>query len=387
VDYLKAEVIVNGSTFGLDTVDSLLIERNLNDIGRFVFSLSGDDNPDINEGDEVLFKIGYQGDTLTPVFVGEARRVKRRREEGERILDVEGVGWTGIFQYRVKDEKYSSVNAETIILDLVDDLVTEGKITVNNVESCTLVLNYTCNNKTLLEALDEVSSAVGYDFYVDPSKDLHWFPEGKYSTGKTLDIYSVDDVNYYEDMDNIINTIDVYGARTITPTDEEWTESIQDWSTSGTLYLACRGRDLSPVFGNYCVEGRIYGTSVSLERNCTLDLSDYEKMKFSIGICLSDYEVTLSSVKVFLQTDASNYFSKEITSSLPSSPQGWRILSLDIGDDAGWTSTGSPSWKDINKIKFSVTISSPLEYSLFIDNLYFSGARLKATSTDSKDYS
>ena len=74
------------------------------------------------------------------------------------------------------------------------------------------------------------------------------------------------------------------------------------------------------------------------------------------------------NVKIRLHTDNSNYFEKTLL--FPES-YVWREFKLELGDNLGWTSIGSPSWSNINYISIFLPSSDNVTEKTWIDGICF----------------
>lgn len=119
---------------------------------------------------------------------------------------------------------------------------------------------------------------------------------------------------------------------------------------------------------NYSAEG---STVLSPAFNKNLDL--YEHM-----VCFYR-QIGTSAFTIRVETDASNYFSKTLT---PQKVSETYELKLPIGSKAaGWSSTGSPDWTNITRIRFVYGVGSNISI-VYYDKLYFTVKPIAASYQD-----
>lgn len=392
----EAEIrVVGGSTFNVEDLEDISTDNVLNDIGRFSFTLSGESSPSITEGNLVSIHIGEIGSSLTKVFSGEVRRVRKTREEGESIYYVEGVNGAGSMQYRHTDNTYTNENARTVILDLISELVTDGLISSDytHIAACSTNINYTTGNESVLDSIKNISEQVGYDFYVDPDNELHWFERNSIASGITVNEEEVEDLEYYSEVDNIVNDFTVLGDEYNIPENDAWCESLTDWYlvTGATIELMGRKETpLTPRTGIYSIVCSNVSSDVdtlALRRVINMDLSTVyapTRLCFQIGPAVQDGNVTRLRVK--LRTNSSNYFYYDLTDVFEEDPRTWRKFAVDISDP-NWIKYGSPDLSDIEDIVFEVTIDVAQKWGFFVDDVHFEGAKYHGYSEDASSKS
>jgi len=378
----EIEVLVNGSTF-TSKIETFKVERNLNDKSYCEVSFVNDPPIDISIGDTLVIKAQSHSETLTKIFSGEVVSVSRSFKEGEPILEVRSEDLLNHLEAQNIYKYYSSETGKSILLDI---LSLYPEITTNNVEDCSTTIDFTAKGKTRLEAIQDLSSRVNYDFYLDPENDFHFFERDSKVSGMTIAFDDLEKYSYKRDASQIVNRVLVLGAKFTIPEDgDAWTESTANWTGSPDgPYLVGHVAPFMPRAGKNAITVR--GTSesgtISLSRSfTTIDFSQVwspSHLDFDLGM---KAESGISSIYLRLKTDASNYFQKDLTAKYPTSGGGWIHISEEIG--SGWTEVGSPSWDSISSLEIVVHFDTPSEENqVFVDRLYFSGARYHGYAED-----
>lgn len=162
-----------------------------------------------------------------------------------------------------------------------------------------------------------------------------------------------------------------------TPTDEEWTESMEFislWTSNGNI-----SQDEDRIIGNYSVE-----SSASNIANISLEIGDIGPFSFSgatgfegvsFRIKWVHENATFPSSNATLQlfsSDESRYFQLDLVDLLKPSNQ-WANLTVVAGsENPNWTSAGSPDWESITGLVVLLgwTAEDSADLKLRIDDLY-----------------
>lgn len=108
---------------------------------------------------------------------------------GGTVTDIENVIVGGILlatQYSCNDwsfrlnsklvvKTYTSVDASIIIADILTNF-TDGTYTTNNVQSGSIVSSIQFNYEQVTVSIEKLAKQIGWEWYVDPDKDVHFFP-------------------------------------------------------------------------------------------------------------------------------------------------------------------------------------------------------------------
>jgi len=377
------EILINGSTFTNQTI-SFKVERNLNERSYLNLKLINDPEISVVEGDTINVKVKSHSDTLTQIFQGKVIKTSKGTQDGDPILEVDGVDLLDRLDELNVYKTYTNETGKTICLDLLSEV---PEITTSNVGDCTIPLDFTSRGKTRLEAIKDLGFRVGWDWYLDTENDFHFFERNSIDSGKTIRLEDLENYSYKKDRSSIINRIVVLGAEyTIPDPPGDWSDSLDDWEGApATPILVGQMEDFPPRLGKYAISEQVTSpnTFCYLRRSfSSLDLSKpWSPKTLNIDIGFKT-EVDVGNVYLILEEDSSNYFYREITSEFDPKGGAWRTFSVSVGPESSWDSTGNPSWTNINAIKVLLKFVSSTAL-LFIDRVYFSGARYHGFSEDS----
>ena len=182
-------LIYRGSTLiyplsNRDDVDSIEVQRVINDVDTAQCRLDNEVLLDINAGDVLKIEIASTGQANPRlIFNGEITEAKQVREDGLPFLDISAKGWAKVLEEHEITQSYPiATNAGTICKGIVADVTDptpedwEHLISVNNVQTTSKTRTIDFEGMSMLDALKKLSNVTTYDFFVDPEKDLHWFP-------------------------------------------------------------------------------------------------------------------------------------------------------------------------------------------------------------------
>ena len=195
---------------------SFVKEENLTsqvDICRFVYKKYGSRSyvPVIGEVIEVL-------DGATKIFAGVISKVEKGKIGSHTALyTVEVKDYTHLLDRQLVPTDYTDKSPEYIINDILTNY-TDGEFTQNNVAVTGITVEYLKFDYVLVsKALEELAKLIGYDWYVDYDKDIHFFSKvvGETSPWDITDTngYAVNNSLHISISDNQMrNTIYVRGG-------------------------------------------------------------------------------------------------------------------------------------------------------------------------------
>lgn len=166
---------------------------------------------------------------LNQIFFGRIEYIRPESNPNDEKMVVGGRDFTNALMDVTVQALYISGTSNTceagsIVRDLVWISDYSGTITVSNVGSVVAVLqNYRVRNNNLFDAIKGVADIVGYDFWVDYNKDLHFQPANATSTGFTFDNTNVLDASFEKNTNQMFNKIRVYGDKTFVGQKETFT--------------------------------------------------------------------------------------------------------------------------------------------------------------------
>lgn len=275
---------------------------------------------------------------------------------------------------------------------------------------------YQCKRSYLSDAIVEIAERVGYDFYIDTTGELHFFPAG--TVDSTVDLLSVPgggsnnllDFEEYEQIGtDIYNSIEVHAG------------SVKDHWTNGNAgdWVTLLG-DAS-VMTDYTVTWMSGGASIAvalggLNQTVGIDFSDG---KYSQGGTLDLRELGQASVSVIPELGVAGTFSfeptlidatgkmirfyrtsggsgsKGFTTNLDASLFSWRVINFPLGEHVGNPITATPQngkwygdtdfdWENVKKIGFKIEKSVIATLSnVYIDLLYIPTIEARSIREDS----
>lgn len=151
-------------------------------------------------------------------FEGRVLRVgKKLRDSGIAIYQIECIDYSrDANKGELIAEIYTDQTVNSIIADIISRYPQLSAFTDNNV-NCTEVIDYFfVDHKRFYEVLRELADRVGYDFYIDNNKDIHF-----YQPGSEMSLFNVtadggefirDSLEVQENGDQIVNFIVVEGG-------------------------------------------------------------------------------------------------------------------------------------------------------------------------------
>lgn len=119
----------------------------------------------------------------------------------------------------IEPEVYNNMEISAIITDFMGKYCPE--ITTTNVQVTTKTFSTRFNHTPIFDALRSLAAEVGFFFFVDTNKDLHFEPKGSMSSGVTLDNSNVLSGTTTNTTRGLKNAVWVYGDRILTQTPRE----------------------------------------------------------------------------------------------------------------------------------------------------------------------
>jgi hypothetical protein len=359
-----------------------------------------------------------RGSNLPPIIACHVESVEYEHPNpDENYVTVSGRCLGEKLFRRVITKDYSSSKGETVVKDLMDNYAIlshnrGGTELVENTDTTFNKLEY--ENTPLWDVLKYIAESsdkagvIGYDFRVAPDGKFEFFAKNSKSASISL-VDNVEVGSYKRDIHRVRNKIIAYGmAAKVNPSDmDAWTETITGWThDAGGSTLTADSSD--KVAGTASIKlrtGRAGTTSgwakytLASPMGCGGDYG-YQSICAVLRATGEDLdsgcEYRCSKIRIQLMTDDSNYFQKEfVLTKSEAADVRWIYHDEKIGKPyetasgttPAWTKTGSPNWKNINKvlvyIEGYVTKSGLGRSTLHIDQLYFKNGRFSALEQDS----
>ena len=182
--------------------------------------------PEPLANDEII--INHDG---TRIFGGAITAVSKRATSGTYLeYEVEATDWTHFLDSKIVLERFRN-RTVSYMLDFIFDKYDEDGFTLNNVVGGTTIGSMTFNRITLKDCLDKLADALSYSWYVDPHKDIHFFPKNQepapFSLTDTSGNYVWTSLSVNKDISQLRNSIIVEGG------DERANELTEEFTVSG----------------------------------------------------------------------------------------------------------------------------------------------------------
>jgi len=234
--YVDYAVIAGRSPYTLNPL-SLTVERNLSDEPSTA-------EIEILYPPESTFGIGNhvkiwlrEDSTWHKVFTGKIQNIDRNiRGKDTRTIIYKCVDYSRYLKDRllVKNTVYSGT-LDTVVKELVKDLVDEGYLTIYNVATSDIPVSSLRveEYETPSDKLARLASDYDYEYYVDFGKDLHFFKRGTRASSLNINTMTVIEYPLREIGDGIINKVTIIGSSGDTiGSDVAWTEGITNWHSN-----------------------------------------------------------------------------------------------------------------------------------------------------------
>ena len=183
------------------------------DTARFSFKKRSDDDFDVNVGDEIKVY-----DTGSLIFRGVVLRSEHIHVTAALVrVQVEAIDFTYELDGKAVAASFTSQSARSIIETIFTRYAPQ--FTLNNVYAPQTISYINFAYQSLSSCLQELSDMLGYDWYVDENKDLHFGPSesdsAPYEVTDTDGIYLAGSLNFKDDISQIRNVIYVRGGEEI----------------------------------------------------------------------------------------------------------------------------------------------------------------------------
>jgi len=362
------------------------------------------------------------GDNDTLLFTGEIIEINYEGVEGpEFYMDITALGIEMELSPapELVQKDYIDTNGKSIIEDVLSlcpkvegytnkffDCHTECNVNSNHTVRVNEVQPYNVITQILDEAMNP-NDVVGFDAYADPVLSNGKARIVAHLRGSYKHYYPIAIVpKYYnckKDKDRVRNKVTVYGRdEKCNITDDSWCESLDNWSldngstidlstshVAGTVSVHITHQSSSTISVYQC--GAILDTGGTIDC-ATWKNSAYKYLRFQYRHMFGG-ATDPTYIKVQLREDDSNYF-QYVINDVPHQTQTWYGVEIPLGEnyevsgeegESRWYKVGNPHWDKITKIKFMMewVEEGAFTAELFIDDVYFYGARYSYTYNDS----
>jgi len=367
-----------------DDLTNVHVRMVLNGVGTFAFAVpvfKGTTGQGYNYTDIVLndtVKVYFWYDNVenaptTPNFAGKICKISGVMAQGGFYRVFEGKSLGEVLERRLKRNKgWQNTAASTIVTELANDLGLGTSDTLSVAQTYLDVL------KDISDYWVDATTQIKKDFYVDVDNDLVWKSRPIRSTGvETLSVG--ENIQFYGVIRSILpvkNKIYVYGDYAFQ--DYYWTDSLDHWTAvQGTMSQEgisikmdsdaegdtefCRTTNPYPFIGGYKPVNPASADTLSFQ------------YQMSPGVTNQSFTVRLEA------PDSSNYFYQTFTGF---SLNDWHAESLTLGPSGNWSSSGSPSWTAIYKLRF-ITYAESASYSFYLKELKVTPLQLYGAAENS----
>lgn len=164
--------------------------------------------PSINE-EVVVTKDG------TNIFGGVIVKIRERIEAGQILIyEITCNDYSQYLKRKLVTERYDNMTVLQIITDIVDTYAAD--FTYTNVNGSLTIDSISFNRLTVAECLEKLAEAIAYIWYVDYSKDIHFFPKNTefapFDITDTSSNYIYNSLEITEDLSQIKNSVLVQGG-------------------------------------------------------------------------------------------------------------------------------------------------------------------------------
>jgi hypothetical protein len=199
------------------------------------------------------------------IFAGEILRTKQLREDLLTVLEVECVDYTHKLGRSITVERFDDKTVDFIISFLIN----KYHVDFINQSDCNItVKTFTCNNISVLEAIERLAEATNYRWYVDYNKNLKFFAVGTETAPFNLEegeyIYNSLVIN--NDGSQLRNAVKIRGGEMV---GEERTETF-DGDDEKTIFALANKYATLPKIELYIVDTWV-------EQDAGVDFLDTDK--------------------------------------------------------------------------------------------------------------
>lgn len=167
----------------------------------------------------------------TKIFAGVIVGVRRKAIVANLVeYDVECSDLSFFLDRRLVLERYRNESVQDIIDHMLDKYDVEG-FTTTNVQGDTVIRSIAFNRITMSEALQKLADALGYSWYVDYDKDIHFFPKNQepapFALTDTSNNYVWTSLEVEQNINQLRNAIFIEGG------EERGNERLEEFIATG----------------------------------------------------------------------------------------------------------------------------------------------------------
>lgn len=115
---------------------------------------------------------------ISDKFAGTIDRIQKKltiKGNTKLSYNIACVSYDQICDRRKVQQVYQNQTIDVIVKDIVDNFLSGEGVTYSNVEAGPTIKKVVFNYDSVTKAFDDLAELVGYDWYIDNNKDLHFF--------------------------------------------------------------------------------------------------------------------------------------------------------------------------------------------------------------------
>ncbi|MGB9671846.1 MAG: hypothetical protein ACPLZY_01715, partial [Candidatus Norongarragalinales archaeon] len=346
-----------------------------------------------------------RGNNVPQIITCRIESIKHESTPTEHYTRVSGRCWGERLFRRVFTGTFANMKGEDIVKDLLDyyaglSHVRNGIELVEATDTTYTWLEY--ENTPVWDILKYIAESsdkqgvIGFDFRIAPDGKFEFFPRNSKTSAVSL-TDKIEVSEYRKDIHRIRNKIFVLGANEkkipVDVNEDGFTESLTNW---GAYFL---NHDMMLWPGHVTEDGqtkysdsysiRVYPSSTAPVKNKTgmyriinsikcRGPDGFKQLRFWL-LWNRDGDGDPSSVKVYLETNVSDYYYKEIVG-LVGKKNEFKKIVLNL--EEYWAPVGNPDWNNINRIGFIIEFPSDCNPTLLVDHIVFEDCRYSAKQED-----
>lgn len=182
----------------------------------------GDENYAPTIGDDVV--VSFNG---TNFFSGKIVSIDNEGDRFSETYKVTCKDNTILLDNILITKRYSNTTIDAIIADIISDARFDAEITDNNVDANITITSIVFNNIPASKCIQKLADQVGYSWYIDENKDIHFFASNTeiapFNLSATSNNYIENSLSYNLDISQLKNFVKVRGGERVSDTTKTYT--------------------------------------------------------------------------------------------------------------------------------------------------------------------
>jgi len=225
---IYTKLLINGIEYETESIEFERAIGDFNSSSNFKITINNykgeyDDTFELNQEVEI-YADKDSSPATTKIFTGIIENISYSGSEMNESLVLTGRDYTAILQdINIQPIVFRDIDVGDLVKVLVESTA-KGIVTVNNVTRPvgTNIPRIAYSYKSVFDALKQLAELVGYYFFVDENKDLHFVEKNSTSSGLTFDNTNIIRANFKTDDRTIFNKVWVYGDTILSGAKEEF---------------------------------------------------------------------------------------------------------------------------------------------------------------------